>query len=214
MGFYNVINAPSMQSGQPEDVSQVLANFQAIAAILNGQLDNSNVATAAAIAYSKLALTGSITNTDISSSAAIAQSKLAPFPVVLLHGTASFAGGTETKLPIVEWADVAGLGTVVSGDWRVDVAGSYVLQPNLYTWNLGGGSNQWVYARLNPAGANPVLSAANANAGIATAGGDRWLAGAWRVAALAVNDVIRLTGNHTEGGARDVSCDLFMIKVA
>jgi|SRR5215471_658281 len=54
MGFYNVINAPSMQSGQPEDVSQVLANFNAIASVLNGNVDNSNIATAAAIALTKL----------------------------------------------------------------------------------------------------------------------------------------------------------------
>lgn len=54
MGFYNVINASSMQTGQPEDVSQVLANFNAIAAVLNGALDNSNIDAAAAIALSKL----------------------------------------------------------------------------------------------------------------------------------------------------------------
>ena len=43
MGFYNVINASSMQTGQPEDVSQVLANFNAIAAVLNGGGDRKSV---------------------------------------------------------------------------------------------------------------------------------------------------------------------------
>src|SRR5262245_52083009 len=55
MGFYNVVNAASMQTGQPEDVSQVLANFNAIASVLNGGVDNSNVSASAAIALTKLA---------------------------------------------------------------------------------------------------------------------------------------------------------------
>jgi hypothetical protein len=76
VGFYNVVNAGSLISGQPEDISQVLANFNAIAAVLNGGLDNSNVAGAAAIAYSKLALSNSIKNADVDPAAAIEASKL------------------------------------------------------------------------------------------------------------------------------------------
>lgn len=44
-----------MVAGQPEDVSQVLANFNAIAAVLNGNIDDANIKAAAAIAISKLA---------------------------------------------------------------------------------------------------------------------------------------------------------------
>lgn len=55
MGFYNVVTAASMVAGQPEDVSVVLANFNAIATVLNGGIDNSNIAGAAAILASKLA---------------------------------------------------------------------------------------------------------------------------------------------------------------
>lgn len=44
MGLYNIINPTTMQGGQPEDVGQVLANFQAIQAILNGGIDNTNLA--------------------------------------------------------------------------------------------------------------------------------------------------------------------------
>jgi hypothetical protein len=44
-----------MVAGQPEDISVVLANFQAIAAVLNGGIDNANINAAAAIAISKLA---------------------------------------------------------------------------------------------------------------------------------------------------------------
>jgi hypothetical protein len=52
---YNVIDRTSLVSGQPEDVSVVLSNFDLIAAVLNGGLDNANVNAAAARAASKLA---------------------------------------------------------------------------------------------------------------------------------------------------------------
>lgn len=54
MSFYNVVNSASMQSGQPEDIGPVLANFNAIAAVLNGGVDNSNIAAGAGIDVSKL----------------------------------------------------------------------------------------------------------------------------------------------------------------
>jgi hypothetical protein len=54
MGAYTVVNPGSLIAGQPEDISVVLANFQALATVLNGGIDNSNVNVAAAIAISKL----------------------------------------------------------------------------------------------------------------------------------------------------------------
>jgi microcystin-dependent protein len=41
--------------GTPEDVSQVMANFNTIKGVVNGNLDNANLAAGAAIAVSKLA---------------------------------------------------------------------------------------------------------------------------------------------------------------
>jgi hypothetical protein len=55
MSLYNIVNPTSMQPGQPEDISQVLANFQAIQTILNGGIDDANIRATAAIALSKLA---------------------------------------------------------------------------------------------------------------------------------------------------------------
>lgn len=55
MGAYNIVSSAALQSGQPEDISVVLANLQAIATVLNGGVDNSNINAAAAIAASKLA---------------------------------------------------------------------------------------------------------------------------------------------------------------
>lgn len=61
MTSYNVINRASMQADQPEDVSVVLANLDAIAAIINGDLDNANLKASAAIVLSKLGQSGAST---------------------------------------------------------------------------------------------------------------------------------------------------------
>jgi|SRR5215467_270684 len=54
MGAYNIVNQANLIAGQPEDISTVLANFQAIQAVLNGGIDNSNINAAAAILASKI----------------------------------------------------------------------------------------------------------------------------------------------------------------
>jgi hypothetical protein len=51
---YNIVSGASLVAGQPEDISIVLANLQAIAAVINGSLDNANLAANAGIAASKL----------------------------------------------------------------------------------------------------------------------------------------------------------------
>jgi hypothetical protein len=55
MGAYNIVNSAALQAGQPEDISVVLSNLQAIQTVLNGGIDNSNISGAAAILASKLA---------------------------------------------------------------------------------------------------------------------------------------------------------------
>lgn len=55
MTTYNVVSPSALVAGQPEDISVVLANFNAIAAVLNGGIDNANINASAAIALSKLA---------------------------------------------------------------------------------------------------------------------------------------------------------------
>lgn len=55
MTAYNVVDPAKLQALQPEDITVVLANLQAIAAAINGALDNGNLSPGAAIAISKLA---------------------------------------------------------------------------------------------------------------------------------------------------------------
>lgn len=57
-----------------------LDNFIAAVQTTVNAIDDANIAPAAAIAYTKLALTGKIVNADIATAAAIAASKLAGYP--------------------------------------------------------------------------------------------------------------------------------------
>src|SRR5215471_15776820 len=107
MGFYNVINPLSMQAGQPEDVSQVLSNFNAIAGVLNGAVDNSNIAVAAAIARAKLDFGAGLTNADIAPGAAIDGSKLATDSVTATQIAANAVGTSEIANAAVTNAKLA-----------------------------------------------------------------------------------------------------------
>ena len=86
--------------------SQHNSNFSTIASDYNGNIDNTNIAAGAAIAYSKLSLSGSIVNADISGSAAIVDSKLAQIT------TASKVSG----------AAITGLASVPSGAGVLPIA--------------------------------------------------------------------------------------------
>jgi len=52
---YNVISPGALTAGQPEDVSVILSNFNAIAAVINGGIDASNLSPSANIPLSRLA---------------------------------------------------------------------------------------------------------------------------------------------------------------
>lgn len=54
MTFYNIVGADTLVGGMPEDVGQVLANFQAIAQVVNGNIDNTNIAVGANIDPAKI----------------------------------------------------------------------------------------------------------------------------------------------------------------
>jgi len=54
MTAYNLVNPGSMVAGQPEDISQVLANFTAIQNVLNGNVDDGNIKPGAGINPSKI----------------------------------------------------------------------------------------------------------------------------------------------------------------
>ena len=69
-----------------------------------GQIANANVASNAAIAYSKLALSGSLVNADVATNAAIAYSKLALTSSIVNADIASNAAIADTKLDTISTA--------------------------------------------------------------------------------------------------------------
>lgn len=75
-----LLNLNDPTNGTVADATLIATNNSSLKSIINGGLDNGNVASGAGIAYSKLDLSGGIVNADISASAAIAASKLAGYP--------------------------------------------------------------------------------------------------------------------------------------
>jgi len=71
--------------------------FAALAAVINGDIDNANIAAAAGIAYSKLDLSLGIVNADVSASAAVAYSKL-NLTGSVLSGDLAFTAIDETSV--------------------------------------------------------------------------------------------------------------------
>lgn len=72
-----ILSVPfTFSAGQPIIATQHNLNFSTIYSDYSGNILNTNIASGAAIAYSKLNLTGNIVNADIKSSAAIVGSKL------------------------------------------------------------------------------------------------------------------------------------------
>src|SRR5499427_553347 len=55
MTSYNIVNPTNLVQGMPENIADVVANFQAIQGVVNGNLDDGNIKAAAAISISKLA---------------------------------------------------------------------------------------------------------------------------------------------------------------
>ena len=73
----DIVDPGSINNGDTPDWDLVQAYFDAIYSVVNspGQLDNNNIKSGAAIAYSKLNLTGAVLNADLAGS--IAATKLA-----------------------------------------------------------------------------------------------------------------------------------------
>jgi hypothetical protein len=119
----------------PWNTADIVDGAITSAKILDGTIANIDVAAAAAIAYSKLALTNSVVNADIAAAAAIAYSKLALTGAIVNADIAAAAAIASSKL--AAFASVTGtLGadvTIVSANTFYDgpsvscVAGTWLL---------------------------------------------------------------------------------------
>jgi hypothetical protein len=133
MGFYNVVNRALMQSGQAEDISQVVANLDAIAAVLNGAIDNTNVAAGAAIDYSKLNVPA----------AAIAIAKLTGYPA---DGTKALFGDATWKVPVA--GTLLGVQNITATGTYTPTAGT----TKVYIECIGGGGGSGGCAATSTSG--------------------------------------------------------------
>lgn len=115
--------------------------------VLAGTISNGDVASDAAIAYSKLSLTGSVVNADISASAAITYSKLSLTGSVVNADIAANAAVAYSKLNLT--------GSIVNADISTTAAIAYS-KLNLSTSIVNGdiASNAAIsYSKLNLSGA-------------------------------------------------------------
>jgi hypothetical protein len=117
VGAYNIVSPSGLVSGQPEDISLVLSNLQAIQAVLNGGIDNTNINAAAAIAYSKLALANAIKlNADIDPATSLAIARLAGFP----NDVTKALLGDGTWGPMAGWAKLYDSGALGAAAATID----------------------------------------------------------------------------------------------
>lgn len=100
---------------------------------LSGSVTNSDIAAAAAIAYTKLALTNSIVNADISSSAAIAFSKLADPGSGKVIGSAG--SGAVAVVPPGTKLDAASITAAVTITATSEAAAQTVVDGNSVTYD-------------------------------------------------------------------------------
>jgi len=55
MTTYTVVNPGNLVDGQPQKISDVVANFNAVATVLNGNIDDSNINPSSGIGLGKIA---------------------------------------------------------------------------------------------------------------------------------------------------------------
>lgn len=121
--------AATLTSVRATGLSTGLAHVDSSGNFTSSALVNADVDAAAAIAYSKLALTGSIVNADVSSSAAIAYSKLAL--------TGSLVNADVSSSAAIAYSKLALTGSLVNADVAANaaIAGSKIA-PNFAAQNI------------------------------------------------------------------------------
>jgi hypothetical protein len=129
MTNYSVINPPAMVNGQPEDISIVLANFQAIQQTV-GNLTDENIAPGAGIQLSKLATTGTFGGVTFLSGSISA-------PGYVRSGADVWAWFNDTPVGIGHLGPASQPGLQIAGDTYLYRTAAGVLETDvLHTTNL------------------------------------------------------------------------------
>lgn len=148
-------------SGTTAKSGEVNTDFNTVYTCVNGNIDNTNISSSAAIAYSQLNLSASIQNSDILTSAGIVDSKLAQITTTgkvsgaALTGLSSIPSGAGV-IPIANIATGTPTGSkFVRDDGTLaspTVTQYYVKVSNTQTQNTGGGtatSGAWRTSTIN-----------------------------------------------------------------
>lgn len=195
-----------VSGGLPSWGLLVNANVDAAAAIaysklaLTGSIVNADISASAAIAYSKLALTGSIVNADINASAAIAYSKLALTGSIVnadINASAAIAG-SKLNVTAPTYSQV-GIG-FHSGGFSANGSGTYTTPAGV----------KWIWVRMVGGGGGgggsttTNTSTAGTNGGNTTFGSSLLIANGGAPGNNAAN-----SANPGAGGTSSVSSPAF-----
>lgn len=146
----SIISIPfTFSAGAVVIASQHNSNFTTISSDYNGNIDNNNIASGAAIAYSKINLATSIVNADVNASAAIVASKLD----LTSPGSIGTTAPGAIKSTTLEATTTLKLGTTHQGDVLYDNGTSLVrLTPGTsgqFLQTQGASANpQWATASI------------------------------------------------------------------
>ncbi len=149
--------------------TDINANFDTLYTLVNGNIENANIKAAAAIAYSKLALTGSITDADVADTADV---KLGTISFLIDGGGGVISTGIKGDLEI-PFACVITAATALA-----DQSGSIVVD----IWKD-------TYANYPPTDADSITASAPVTISTATKSQDTTLTG-WTTA-VAAGSILR-----------------------
>jgi len=185
MSLYNIVGLSSMVAGQPEDVGQVVANFQAIQTVLNGGIDDVNIRATAAIQASKFAGYPNDPTKVLKGDGS--WGTVVPARTVILTGTVSYTAPTgATSLDIQ--CQAAGGG----GKGNNSTSAS----SNTISIGIGGGGGGWSTKIINTnIGTHTVAVGAGGAAG-SSAGGNGGTGGQTTFADTATTVVCSATGGN------------------
>lgn len=132
----DIVDPGTINNGDTPDWDLVQAYFDAIYTVVNspGQIDNNNIKSGAAIAYSKLNLSGSIATADLASGA-VTVAKEAAKPVCVLAQASNVANANTTaEAWSSEITDTNGMHSTSVNTSRITIqtAGVYRVQASVW----------------------------------------------------------------------------------
>jgi hypothetical protein len=198
-------------------------NYTALKNVINGSIDNANIASAAAIAYAKLNLALSIKNSDVSNSAGIVVGKLAggttgqqlqttaggpgwvtvPAARVYHDASQSVANNTDVALAFnQERFDTNGIHDTATNNSRLtcQTAGIYAISASIEFNAFGGTGRGSISIRLN--GTTTLARMEPPTYGTGGSGNRLSIATIYQ---LAVNDYVEVVVRQESGGSQSVN---------